>query len=125
LNIAFLPDGRENGFVDSIDHHRRDATTPATGGSAFLGVVAVLAMGEIAAEPDAQSMIPKSGNRFSESIMLKRSIQTVIRFGRIGARSGGLDQGLGRRGGRQFSTGERALSKPLRCLAPRGMSTAP
>jgi len=27
-----------------------------------------------------QSMIPKSGNRFSEKIMLNKKIQTMIRF---------------------------------------------
>jgi hypothetical protein len=52
LNIAFLPDGRENGCLVIINRRRRDAITPATGGNAFLGIVAVLAMGEIAAEPD-------------------------------------------------------------------------
>jgi hypothetical protein len=30
--------------------------------------------------PIAQSMIPKSGNRILEKIMLKRTIRTMIRF---------------------------------------------
>jgi hypothetical protein len=32
-----------------------------------------------------QSMIPKSGCRFSEKIMLPRKIQLMIRFNRIGS----------------------------------------